>query len=135
MRSPGNNTSARSARGPTPGTGTDRPPGTSLRAGPPPLARALALEVQAAERRNRYGDRPGTGVHLDGEGLDSAQAAPPTPPVPRRIRVQDLPPPAATRDTQQVVRARDRREVADRQDDVIRRLSQPDEADDAGLVV
>src|SRR6266511_4492024 len=66
--------------GPTPGTGIDRLSGTSLRVGPPPLASALALEVEAPERRDRHGNRPGTGVRLDGEGLDSAQAAPPAPP-------------------------------------------------------
>ena len=74
-------------------------------------------------------------MHLDGERLGAAKASPATPPVPRRVGVQDLPPHPAPRHPHEIVRPGNRREVAHGQDDVVGGPGPSDEADHARLVV
>src|SRR3989304_3623145 len=123
---------------PTRGTGIVRlrgraPPGST----PAPRSRSAALvdEEDGGEGGQREGEGVGTAVHRNLNGVDAAHVAPPASPVDGRIAVEHFPPEAAAGSAHPVVRARHRGEVTGREDDSIRRLALPDQAQDAGLGV
>src|SRR5882724_1928249 len=96
---------------------------------------SLRLENQDRQRRQRYVQRIGTSMGRQRTGLRASAIALPAAAVESSVAVQHLHPVAFFGNAHAIVLPRHGREITDRQDVILTVLPEPQQADDAALII